>query len=184
MVFFIKQLKPKQVDEINFSPNFDKSLILPMKKKWFFKKLLMGNLSIKNNSEFWLVTLDKKDLESKIHILYNQNPNSTKKRGFNELFSDGKTCLSYCARKLFEQGKLKFRYNYDDNKSREHYWVILGREKSGPFVLLDGNHRAINLYAKSNFEKTINLHPIQKVICILSKEKFIEIFHRVDELKV
>jgi len=183
LVTFIKQLKDKQVDEVNYNPNFDKSLILPMKKKWYFKKLLIGNLSIKNNSEFWLVTLDKEDLESKIHILYNQNPNSTKQKCFNDLFPDGETHLSYCARKLYEQGKLKFHNNYDDNKAREHYWVILGRKKSGPFVLLDGNHRAINLYAKFFFEKTFNFYPIQKVVCILSKEKFIEIFHRVDELK-
>jgi len=170
LVIFTKEIPHFQVNRLDFDPNLDRTLLWPFRKKWLVRKLIEGKWNFKNQTKIWIVTLEKEDFESQIHLLD------------KSWFSDGETLLSICAKRMYEEKPHKFWNNTEILKANLNYWLISGRKKEGPFVLIDGSHRALALYINCFIEKTAKFKPITKVVCGLSKEKGILLFDVVDTI--
>ncbi len=176
MVHFIKEISNNQIDQLNFEPKFNSELLWWFKKKRFLKNPAKKWTWFKKNpTKLWLVTLEKEDFELNLHIY---------QEGWRKQFPDGETLLSECAKRLYEKGKFRFKNNFDIDQALENYWIVLGRTKKGPFMLFDGNNRAISHYINTFIEKVNDFKPVTRVLCCISEEKGWRIFDLLDKLKV
>jgi len=183
LVIFERELSPNDVRKLNFDPNIKETALWWFTKKWFIKHPKKWSWFIKNPVKTWLVSLEEIDFKSKLHVYHPEQGKSLTSNTRNFMTPDGETSLSLCSEHLFKTGNYQFKRNFDDKKAREHFWIIVGRRKEGPFVLLDGNHRAIRLYIENFIEKKNSFQPCTKVLCGICDVVGIRIFDLVDNLK-
>jgi len=184
------------MDELHFDPSIRNNLEII--KSEFIRK--------------YLVKLEKKDFRRNIHIYYT-GPYADKKRpgDWRVIFND-KTWLPACAKEIiknnygdsldpyslevhkfrseeFSQYKKDYATiksicdNYDFKKLTELCWVLIGRKKEGPFMLLDGNHRACGFFIKIFIEKSEKFQPIYPVLCAISEDEDRGLFHHLDYIQ-
>jgi len=185
LVRFQKIVSREELKELDFDPNLDARLLWWFKKNFFIKQPFKLKLWLKKNPiKLWLVTLEREDFESNLHIFrMNHKLYGKDKDPWDPFFPRNESNLRVCAKKLLDQGKMKRFKKFDKNKATDYPWIVISRNKKGPFMILDGSHRALNYYANTIIKKNTKFEPVINVLCGICNEKGLKIFDNLDMLE-
>ncbi|AFS80049.1 hypothetical protein NKOR_00655 [Candidatus Nitrosopumilus koreensis AR1] len=198
MPHFLEEISREQAFQVDYDPKFSKQSVF-------------NNLG--NEVRFFYVTLNESDFENNLHIYYNDKIGPYGKRYGWSLFDSDITQLSHYAKLLHsadfvwlpnsEQQNWNSEYDknhfsnfskgmdwmkstlqeYDPEIARRYSWMIGGTSPEGPFMLMDGVHRALLTYMYYFIEKKKEFTPIEKAVCCLSKDTSKYYFRSIPKLR-
>lgn len=195
---FQNEISREQAYNVNYDPNYQKQAVF-------------NNLA--HDVRFFVVTLNKDDFQNNLHIYYNDKIGPYNRRYGWSLFDPEITKLSEYAKKLHsakfvwkptsEQLSWNSEYdkkmllafsktmdcvkstsrNYNPDIARKYHWMIEGISQNGPFMLMDGVHRALLTYIHHFIENKQDFSPIEKVVCCLSEDASKYYFRSIPKLR-
>ena len=196
-MIFNNEISFDEVLRLNYDPKFAKNAVF----RTFDKSV-----------KFYLTSINKDDFENLTHIYYENKIGPQKRRYGWALFDDNITKLSTFSNLLYskdfiwtptsEQSTWDSEYDkhffkkirddfkwmkqaleqFDPVRARKSFWMIIGTSQNGPFMIMDGVHRAILTYMHYFIQSKAEFEPIERVVCCISNNTKLPNLKNIEKL--